>query len=396
MEKDQIIAIYNEMSNLLDVNRKKVQEILTQIETFRMADVEISKTIRALRSYEDELPYLTNREPMGKVGVILPFNTPLYSLVLYTFGVLLAGNTVLVKPSSLSYDVTEALLNLLIKPIWNLPLRLFKPGKWFLQDLCLKEEKVQAISFTGQWNSVGVVYKNIPDNVRFIYSGSGYCPFIVLSNANVENAVENAVISRLWNSGQDCLASERFYVEEEVYEDFKDRLISALQQIRCGENNDPANDVGPLVSEDLVEYNINLMKESESTTRLLLSGNIHDRLITPFVFESDPHSPLHISEKYAPIFSLARISDRNTIVDLANELDFALAATVYGEDDRVMENLKFGHIAANSSILAIEDENAHVPFGGYKNSGIVEHRALNYKTSGPILYSVETSLSQSD
>lgn len=394
MQKDEILTIYHDMSQLLEKNRDMVRDILVNVETFQMAEIEISKSIRALRTYEAELPYLEGRQPMGKVGVMLPFNTPLYSLILYTFGVMLAGNSVLVKPSSLSFDVISALVDLLVKPHWKLPLRLYRPGRWFLQELCLKEEKVQAISFTGQWSSVEMVYREIPDNVRFIYSGSGYCPFIVLSNANIDAAVNDAVTSRIWNSGQDCLAAERFYIEEDVYDDFKRALLARLLEIKCGLNEDPTNNIGPLISDDLVDYNVRLMKESVDTTQVLLPGSIHNNLITPFVFESSPHSPIHVSEKYAPIFSLAKVRTRTEIIDFAGELNFALAATVYGEDQNVLNGLKFGHIATNSSILAIEDENAHVPFGGFKNSGLVEHRAADYRTSGPILYSVETSLEE--
>lgn len=394
MEYDNTILTFNEIASNLDKNRELVIDALVNIETYQMANLELNKTLRALRSYSKEIPYLIERRPIGKVGVVLPFNTPLYSLVLYAFGPLLAGNRVFVKASSLTSEVITEIYKTCIGDFLEPALTLHPPGQWFLRELCLKNEKVDAISFTGQWSSIDHFIRQIPGNVRVIYSGSGCNPFIVLSNADISCAVEKAISSRLWNSGQDCLATERFYVENEVYDEFIEKLIEKIKKTSCGDNHDFDVTVGPLISKSAVEHVLAVIKSSEGTSRILHKGEIQDRLVTPFVFEADPVSPILLTEKYAPIFAVTKFHCRDDASLLANQGNYALAATVWGEDSDFIEGLNFPHIANNTSILDIEDEDAHIPFGGYKNSGFVRQKSTGYFKSGPILYSVETTVSQ--
>lgn len=389
---ESLLKIFHTIASELERKRNAIIKMLVQIETLQMAQLEINKSIRALRTYSREMPYLMSREPVGKVGVILPFNTPLYGLILYCFGPLLSGNRVFAKPSSFSYEVTKAIYDCCIRSHLGEILTLHEPGRWFLSQLCLEQEKVQVLSFTGRWDSVEPILGFIPDNVRVIYSGSGYNPFLVLSNADLVGAARTAIISRLWNSGQDCLATERFYIEDEVYDEFVDILLELVSTVRCGENTQSDVLVGPLVSDAAVEHVQSLFKNAGASVRLLHAGKIQDRLITPFVFEAFPNSVLTLSEKYAPVFVVVKCENRDALLYHANETAFALGATVFGDDDFLIPRLAAAHVAHNSSVLEIEDEDAHVPFGGYRNSGFVRHKATNHYSAGPILYSVETSV----
>lgn len=392
MEFEEALNAFDRIASSLENNRALAVEALTEIETMQMAQLETNKTVKALRTYGREIPYLLDRIPLGKVGVFLPFNTPLYGLVLYACGPILAGNRVLVKPSSASYEVTRTLYENFFQGELGHVLTVHPPGRWFLQQYCFDEQRVQAISFTGQWRSVQSILQLIPDSIRVIYSGSGYNPFIVLSNANVKRAVDVAVSSRLWNSGQDCLAAERFYIEDEIFDEFVEYLVQRVAEVKAGENRDIEAQVGPLISVGAAEYIEKIIADSEASARILLKGEIDGQLISPFIFQAEAHSPLVLAEKYAPIFALVRVKSRGEIVKLANELDFALGATVWGEDESVIHGLSAAHVAVNSSILEIEDEDAHIPFGGYRNSGFVRHKMKGYRKAGPILYSVETSL----
>jgi len=394
MKREDLVDLFALTAKVLEDNREDVISWLCNIETLNMARLELDKTLRALTTFEREVIYLDQRQPLGKVGVMLPFNTPLYGLVLYAFGPVFSGNKVLVKPSSLSFDIIDSVFNLLATNgiLEEMPISLHKPGKWFLEDLCLKEEKVDAVSFTGQWGSVASVLSLIPQDVRFIYSGSGYNPFIVLESANLESAAEIAVDSRLWNSGQDCLAAERFYVHRSVFDDFVKILIEKLTRIKCGTNLENNVRVGPLINGDHVAYLRGLIKSNLSESKVLYEGIFSDNLITPFVIETAHNSPLLLSEKYGPIFTLAKFDSSSEVIEQANGIDFALGATVCGEGEKVIDKLDFAHVTYENSILTIEDDDAHRPFGGYKNSGFVFCKSENYQVSGPILYSVETSV----
>lgn len=389
-EFHQILRTFNKIADQLEVDRDKVISILNKTETIQMAKLEVDKTIRALRTYRKEVPYLIQRKPLGKAGIFLPFNTPLYSLVLYACGPLLAGNQVIVKPSRQSAEIVKTLFDDYFDAK-GLNIELREPNKQFLSD-CIHIDKVDVLCFTGQWESVDSVRKVVPYHTKFIYSGSGLNPFVVLDDADLKEAARIAVSSRLWNSGQDCLSAERFYIEETVFDEFVKLIIEILDKQVVDVWQNPLATVGPLCFKALVQNVEDLLNKYKEDYIVLRHGSIDKELnlVAPIVLEVlDPHSPIILSEKFAPLFPLVRVT-KDEIPNLVNGADFALGATVYGNKD-IIPSLDFPHIAHNASILEIEDEDAHVPFGGIKNSGFIQYR--DYYSQGPILYSVETSTS---
>jgi acyl-CoA reductase-like NAD-dependent aldehyde dehydrogenase len=141
----------------------------------------------------------------------------------------------------------------------------------------------------------------------------------------------------------------------------------------------------------LAENVEHLLTTHKNDIKILHAGTIDKEysLVEPIVVEAlRPTSPIVLSEKYAPLFPLVRAT-REEMPHLINLSEYSLGATIFG-DANLIPSLMFPHIAHNASILEIEDEDAHVPFGGYKNSGFISfHGQL---TQGPILYSVETTI----
>lgn len=388
----QILNTFTEIADQLERDKDKVISVLNKTETMQMARLEVTKTIRALRTYSKEIPHLLDRKPLGKAGIFLPFNTPLYSLVLYSCGPLLAGNQVIVKPSRQSSEIVNTLFD---DYFWGrgLNIELRQPNKQFLSD-CITVDKVDVLCFTGQWDSVDAVKREIPLDIKFIYSGSGLNPFVVLADADLEVAARVAVSSRLWNSGQDCLSAERFYIEDVVFDDFVELVLGIVDKQVVDVWQNPLATVGPLCFKALVQNVEHLLHKHKEDYVILRHGSINKELdlVEPIVLEAlNPQSPVVLSEKFAPLFPLVRTS-KGKISDLVNGADFALGASVYGDEDKtIISSLNFPHIAHNASILEIEDEDAHVPFGGIKNSGFIQFRG-NF-SQGPILYSVETCTS---
>ncbi len=377
-------------STLLN-RRDRIFDALVTIETRKTAEIEFEKTIRALQSYNREIPYLQERRPVGTVGVFLPFNTPLYSLILYTFGSLFVGNRVLVKPSSLVTDIAQVVFDVIKQSAPELELELdVRPGRDFLER-CLYREKVGALIFTGSWSNAERLLETVPKEAIFVYCGSGINPFIVRSDANIRKAAMCAVQSRFYNSGQDCLSPERFYIDYQVYEEFREALTALISNTQVGANCDPHTDIGPLITEKAVTNVENLLVAGGVDRVWYGKGGKGHQQIAPIVVDAQASAPVVLEEKFAPVFPLVRVETEQDIVDSVNSIPYGLGATFFGHVPiSLLSNIHVAHIAHNGSLLEIEDTDAHMPFGGYKRSGFVSH--AGHHREGPILFSIETSI----
>lgn len=384
------LEAFSRVADALVEEKESVLAALNSVETLRTAVSEFEKTVRALRSYRDELPMLAGRGPVGRVVVYLPFNTPLYSLVLYSFGPLLAGNSVLVRPSRLTRDVVETIWRLVGGACRDLPLAITREGGRELLHRIVVDKEVDALVFTGSWQNVESLIESIPREIKIIYSGSGVNPFIVYADADVSASVDVAVASRIFNSGQDCLAAERFYVAEQIFDIFSARLVACVKNLRVGPLTDPSVDVGPVLSDEIVSSVERLLAAAPDGRTVLYESPIVGRLVPPIVIATVDDDPIVRSEKYAPVFPLVSFASDDELQRCLIRSEFCLGATIYGTSPRDLSRL-FPHVATNCSLLAIEEADAHVPFGGHRKSGFVLHDGK--RTSGPLLFSVETSVS---
>lgn len=242
-----VIGSFHEWADVLERRREEVVGILAECETLSVANVEVEKSIRALRTYDRELPAISDRQPVGLVHVCLPFNNPLYSLILYCCGPLLAGNKVCFRPSSLTSPQLKKLLSTFHGPLGALNLwHDDRSGSEFLKDAA---EFSDCLIFTGTWNNVRDLRGRVKG--RLIYCGPGLNPFAVLNDADMRSAVASSVKSRLFNSGQDCLCAERFYVASNRMDEFLETLDGALDKIRVGP--EPDVDVGLLINRHSAE-----------------------------------------------------------------------------------------------------------------------------------------------
>lgn len=377
---------FNTIANCLKRNEEEIINILCEIETYKTAKKELDKTIKALTTYQNEDKYLENREPLGTVAIFLPFNMPLYSLILYAFGPMYIGNKVLVKPSKLTYSQIEKIWSICVNSVGNIPLELSnESGKVFLRKIT-KNRPVNAIVFTGQWESVNNIVEELPNGIKLIYSGSGVCPLIVRDDADVNVATDVAIESRLFNSGQDCLCTERILIHESLADEFIEMLINKLRNIHMSCNTDKNSELGMLISSDLIERARELVQNSKGT--ILLDGINNVNYIDPTVLLTTPDQKVFQVEKFAPVFPIAIFPDNKSMVTQVNLSDHILGVTVIGgffPDDAFIAN----HVEYNRSVLEFEEDDSHVPFGGYRKSGFIY---INQnKREGPILFSVETS-----
>lgn len=392
MSKNELCKLFSCLADEIAVNYDKIVTILCQIETKKTAINEIDKTIKALKSYNNEDKYLTHMSHIGVVAVFLPFNMPLYSLVLYAFGALYAGNTVYVKPSRLTYEPLKRIYTLLIVSFSKFNLVLvetsFNNGitsRTFLQD-AINKYHASVIVFTGQYNSMLNIKESLPQQVKLIYSGSGLCPLIIRESADLFLAVDITVKSKLFNSGQDCLATEKIYVHERLFDLYVDKLLEKIKMVKVGPNDNDDTDVGPLISKELADNAMDIVRSASG--QVILRGNQTGNLVYPSVIISTFDSEEFRIEKFAPVFVVAKYGDDDILLDDINNSDYCLGITIVGNEFPT-NTFKAAHVEYNRSILEYEEDDAHIPFGGYGKSGFV--CCNGSKQEGPILFSVETS-----
>lgn len=375
------------MARLIEKNKDDIISILCGIETVKTAILEVEKTINALRTYYKEDVYLTKRKPLGRVAVFLPFNMPLYSLVLYAFGPAYVGNTVLVRPSKITKNALFQVVGYFSSQLEELGIFLLETsGKDFLNDI-LNANKVDVIIFTGKYESVLDIKEKCCE-VKLIYCGSGVCPVIVREDANLKAAVSDILYSKFFNSGQDCLATETVYVNRTIDNEFTTELLSQIKNIRVGLNTSIESDIGELMTLEQVQRAIELI-EQYSDSSIIIRGTVEGRYMEPVVIQTVMDDANLHTEKFAPVLMVAPYSDESKMIEIINNSDNLLAMSVYGS--RYPDNtFLMDHVEYNRSVIAAENEDAHIPFGGYRQSGFVAESGRIIK-EGPILFSVETS-----
>lgn len=378
------------LASLIESHRASVVNILARVESFVTATDEVEETCRALRTYASELGALEGREPFGSVAVALPFNTPLYSLVIYSCGAALGGSDVRVRPSSINRQELEDLFRLL-SPLLN-EAGIFldnRSGSEFLAWV-RKDPVVQSLIFTGSYPNLVKISEEFPKGKRLVYCGSGMNPFVVGPRFSYDQAetdpVGLAIDSRLYDSGQDCLCPDRFYVHESRFDGFMTELVERVASVTCGAFGEANHRITPLVPP--VAANARRLIDQASTEGTAWhTSAILDDLIGPHVYEVRRDSATLAGEKFAPIFTVARYESDHEL-STALQSDYRLGLTYVGAVD-VPELSLYPHVTRDQTVIEYAYENAHAPFGGAGKSGF--SRRGNVKREGPMLYSIETT-----
>ena len=386
----------SDCADILEGQSAAVLDALSAVETVATARVELEKTLRALRTYDAELPALDGRSPVGPTYVSLPYNTPLYSFVLYGVGPAIAGNSVTIRASSATGDALQAA----IRPVAELTalagIDIFEgSGREFINE-GLSDGVASAFVFTGSWDSVQQLVPLRREEQLLIYSGSGMNPFIVLEDADLDAALESAIYTRLFNSGQDCLAPEVFFVHQDIFEAFVNRLRDHLEGVRLGALSDPSTDVGQLVNDDIAKRARQLLASQFPARRVRyavpMPGHYsHPNLICPVIIETSIDDPILLEEKFAPIFVLVSFGGIGTVREWVRKSPYALCLTQFG--GTVAESWPVPHVSFNACAMKAEEADAHVPFGGTGRSGFVS--GPDGFRDGPLLFSVATTILES-
>jgi acyl-CoA reductase-like NAD-dependent aldehyde dehydrogenase len=335
-----------------------------------------------ISNYVPDALGLVFKEPVGVVGIITPWNYPLQLAAWKVAPALAVGCTVVMKPSQLTPASTYELGRILTEAGAPAGVVNVVTGKAeVVGERIAASEGVDKVSFTGSTETGRRIMQLASSTVKKVsLELGGKSPNIVFADADLEAAVPNALIGIYVNAGQICQAGSRLLLERKIHDQFLERFLKFTESLRVGNPAQPDTQMGPLVSEgqrERVESYVTAGKEEGA--RLIrggerLSGGLYDKghFFEPTVFD-DVRSRMRIAQEeiFGPVLSVIPFDDTEEALRIANETMYGLAAAVWSKDiDKVLKfvkGIRAGSVWVNSYHGA---QIPHMPFGGYKQSGI--------------------------
>ena len=317
------------------------------------------------------------KEPVGVVGCITPWNFPLAMVTRKAGPAIAAGCTVVLKPAPQTPFSALALAELADRA--GVPAGVFNvitgPAKEVGGELT-RNPIVRKLSFTGSTRTGKLLMAQCAGTVKKLsLELGGNAPFIVFDDADLDAAVEGAMVSKYRNSGQTCVSPNRLLVHDAVYDTFARKLAEAVAKLKPGPGHETGATQGPLISDDAVEKVERHVADAVAKgATVLVGGHRHalgGRFFEPTVLAgATPDMALAREETFGPVAPLFRFGTEAEAVTLANATAFGLAAYAYGRDMgrlwRVAEALECGMVGVNTGHFSTEV----APFGGVKESGL--------------------------
>jgi aldehyde dehydrogenase (NAD+) len=331
-------------------------------------------------SQPGEVTSYTLKEPIGVVGAIIPWNSPLTAMLWKIGPVLATGCTMVLKPAE-DAPLTALRLGELIQEA-GIPDGVVNivTGYGRTAGAALAEHpQVDKVAFTGSEATGQSILRASAGNLkRVTLELGGKSPNIVFADADMSTAVAGAAMAIFTNSGQSCSAGSRLFVEEKIYEEFVGRVAEFGKGLRVGNGLDPATQIGPLISERQLARVSGYLDLGRSEGAKLLSGGErltagsleHGYFVPPTVF-AHVRDDMRIAreEIFGPVLSAIPFTDIDEVIRRANATNFGLGAGVWTQDVKkahhVARRLQSGSVWVN----CYQVMDPAVPFGGYKMSG---------------------------
>ncbi len=331
---------------------------------------------RIVPNQVDGKRHLIIKSPLGVVAAISPWNFPLVLALRKIAPALAAGNTVILKPASAT-PVCAALLAECVEAA-KLPRGVFQlvagPAREIAQEF-LDNPLCRKITFTGSTEVGQALIQGAARGVKPLsLELGGHAPVLVFEDADLDAAVEGAMITKFRNSGQSCIASNRIYVQRAVYEKFLEKFVAQTRALKTSDGLEDGVLVGPLINEEGLNKALEHIEDAvKRGARLLWGGKRINRkgfFLEPTVLADVPASAACMSEEtFAPVAPICPFDTEAEAIERANHSPYGLSAYAFTRDlkraFRLMEALEAGTIGINDGVPTT----SQCPFGGVKQSG---------------------------
>jgi len=378
-------------ASLLDREKEKFARIITleMGKLFRAAMEEVEKCARGCRFYaenserflEDE-PAQTDAarsyvryQPLGAVLAIMPWNFPFWQVFRFAAPALMAGNVGLLKHASNVPQCALAIEQIFCRAGFDdgiFQTLLIEPEQ---VEKLIVDPRVKAVTLTGSEKAGSEVASTAGRYIKkSVLELGGSDAFIVMPSTDFEGALSTAVKARTINSGQSCIAAKRFFVVDEIYDEFLHQFVERMRALKIGDPFDETTDLGPLATEQILQgVHEQVQKSIAAGAKLLTGGNrIHGPgfFYEPTVLVDVPkESPAYREEVFGPVASVFRVRDADEAVEVANDTTFGLGASAWTNDPAEQElfasELETGMVFINAMVAS----DPRLPFGGVKHSG---------------------------
>jgi succinate-semialdehyde dehydrogenase/glutarate-semialdehyde dehydrogenase len=351
---------------------------------------EADKCARACEYYADNAQRLLARrnveidsgracvdfQPLGVIFAVMPWNFPFWQVFRFAAPTLAAGNGAVLKHASVVTGCALAIEDLLKDA--GFPEGLFRTllidhGQ---SENVIRDDRIRGVSLTGSVAAGRAVGRMAGEALKkCVLELGGSDAYVVLDDADIDNAAEQCVAGRLVNGGQSCVAAKRFVVVEAVRESFEAAVLQRLRQARLGDPAEPGVRVGPMARADLRDTLHRQVQSSvERGARCLLGGVKPDGpgayYPVTFLVDVKPGMPAYEEELFGPVAVLIAAADEADAVRIANDSAFGLGGAVFSRDlaraERVAAALDCGMVGVNRQLVS----DPRLPFGGVKQSGV--------------------------
>ena len=374
---------FNVLSSLIATEGIKTivqarKEVTRAINTMQLSSEEAGRIIgetipfNAVPGSEDRFGYET-KFPIGIVVAITPFNDPL-NLVCHKLGpAIAAGNPVILKPSDYTPLVAIKFGEILFES--GLPkemLTVITGSPETFGDSLISDERVRLISFTGGLEAAKVIQRKAGLKKIVMELGSN-SPVIVLSDANLEEAVKSCVSGAFYASGQNCVGVKRIFIEEDIYDSFLKKISQLTSTLKIGSPLSEDTDIGPIISKvSIRQIDAFITESKDHGAKLIRGGKIIGNCYTPTILEADCDNNIaNYKEVFGPVVTLSKVKNINQAIACCNKSPFGLHTAIF------TNNINNAHKAINEldcSGVMVNDSSDYridsMPFGGVRSSGM--------------------------
>ncbi len=313
--------------------------------------------------------------PIGVLLGVQPWNFPFYQVARFAAPNIMVGNTILLKHASIVPQCAIAIENLFREAgaEHGIYTNLLISGK--RATALIADKRIRGVSLTGSEEAGASVAAEAGKNLKkSVLELGGNDAFIILEDADIDKTVEWAMIGRINNNGESCVASKRFIAVEAIADEFIEKFTKQMTAIKVGDPMDETTQLGPMSSEAAAEHIADQIKRSVAAgATLLLGGNRikgKGAFIEPTILTNiKPDNPAYSEEIFGPVVSFYRVKDEQEAVDLANDSSFGLGGSIFTKDEergrRIAGQIDAGMVFINHPTASQID----LPFGGTKRSG---------------------------